>query len=134
MKAESRGAFGNCRKIVCFVIGQSNDRNEIRYLKIDRDAQSVQDFGKRCAHRNQFKNAVFSTQKGLFSARESPTQQRAVRRRFGARSVFRHKVTSSSIYANLRTSQHLRSVHFGTVFKTGVPAWRQEPLGYPFLG
>lgn len=115
MKAESRSAFGNCRKIVCLVIGQGDHRNEIRYLKIDRPAQSVQHFEKRCAHRNQFENAIFSAKKGLFSARESPTQQRAVRCRFGASSIFRHKVTTSSIYANLRPSQHLRSVRFGTL-------------------
>src|SRR6202043_4067372 len=117
--------FGNCRKVVCLVIGQGNHRNEIPYLKIDRPAQSVQHSGKRCAHRNQSENVVFSTQKGLFSARGSPTQQRVVRSRFGERSVFGHKVTSSSIYANLRTSQHLRSVHFGTLFKIRVPACRQ---------
>ena len=98
LKAESRGAFGNCRKVVCLVIGQGNDGNQSRYLKIDRHAQSVQHSGKRCAHRNQFENPVFSMQKGLFCAGESPTQQKAVRRRFGTRTVISHKVTSSSIY------------------------------------
>jgi hypothetical protein len=68
MKAESRGAFSNCRKIVCLIIGQGNYRNGIRYLEIDRTTQPVQHSEKRRTRRNQFENSIFSAKKGLFSA------------------------------------------------------------------
>jgi hypothetical protein len=68
MQAELQSATGNRMKIVFLVIGWQNDRDNVAYLKIDRRTQLVQNSGERCTHRNQFENAVFSTQKGSLFA------------------------------------------------------------------
>src|ERR1700730_852456 len=72
------------------VICRQDDRYNVAYLKIDSLTQSVQEPNERYTHRNQFQNALFSTQKGFLFGRASPMPRRLVRRRLAARSVFSH--------------------------------------------
>lgn len=128
IKAKSRGAFGSCKKVVCLVIGQGNDRHEIRYLKIDRPAQSVQHSGKRCAHRNQSRMPFSPCRRVCFV----PENRRPNKARFGddlgqgRHSDIQSPQRRSTV--NHRTANNCRLSALRHSFKIGVLAWRQQPL------
>jgi hypothetical protein len=88
MQAELQSALHDRTKIP--VIRGQDHRDNVAYLKIDSRTQFVQNPGERCTHRNEFENALFSTQQAFLFAKSMPMRRRSVRRTFAARFVFSH--------------------------------------------
>jgi hypothetical protein len=88
MQAELQSVLRNRTKIL--VIRGQDHRDNVAYLKIDSRTQFVQNPGERRTHRNEFENALFSTQQAFLFGESLPMQRRPVRRAFAARFVFGH--------------------------------------------